>query len=58
MHDNFLGIQGQESALNILTEIYNNKRIPHALLFSGREGSGKFKTALQFVKLLNIKRLK
>lgn len=53
MHEYFLGIQGQESALNILTEIYNNKRIPHALLFSGIEGSGKFQTALQFIKLLN-----
>lgn len=53
MHDYFLGIQGQESALNILNEIYNNKRIPHALLFSGTEGSGKFNAALQFIKLLN-----
>jgi DNA polymerase III subunit delta' len=53
MHDFFLGIQGQRSALNILTEIHSNKRIPHALLFSGIEGIGKFYTAIQFIKLLN-----
>ncbi len=34
----FLGIQGQENALNLLTEIHSKKRIPNALLFSGTEG--------------------
>lgn len=53
MHDYFLGIQGQESALKILSEIYNSKRIPHALLFTGNEGVGKFFTAIQFLQLLN-----
>ena len=53
MHEIFLGIQGQESALNLLTEIYTKKRIPNALLFSGTEGIGKFFSAIQFLKLLN-----
>ena len=53
MHEIFLGIQGQESALNLLSEIYTKKRIPNALLFSGTEGIGKFYSAIQFLKLLN-----
>lgn len=53
MHEYFLGIQGQENALNLLTEIYSKKRIPNALLFSGSEGVGKFNTAIQFLKLIN-----
>ena len=53
MHDIFLGIKGQESALNLLTEIHSKKRIPNALLFSGTEGVGKFYSAIQFLKLLN-----
>jgi len=53
MHDFFLDIQGQESALNILTKIHSKKRIPNAILFNGNEGCGKFHTAIQFLKLLN-----
>ena len=53
MHEFFLGIQGQESAVKILEGLYSNNRIPHALLFSGIEGIGKFHTAIQFLKLLN-----
>lgn len=53
MHDFFLGIQGQENALNILTTLHYKKRIPHALLFSGVEGCGKFFTAIKLLKLLN-----
>lgn len=53
MHDFFLGIQGQENALNILSELHSKERIPNALLFSGVEGCGKFFTAIQFLKLLN-----
>ncbi|MCB0730618.1 MAG: hypothetical protein KDC88_06265 [Ignavibacteriae bacterium] len=53
MHDFFLGIQGQKSAIDILSELHSQKRIPHALLFSGISGIGKFFTALQFLKVLN-----
>ena len=53
MHDFFLGIQGQENALNILSKLHTQKRIPNALLFSGVEGCGKFFTAIQFIKILN-----
>ncbi len=53
MYDFFRGIQGQENALNLLEELYTNKRIPHALLFTGIEGIGKFYSAIQFLKLLN-----
>lgn len=53
MHDFFLGIQGQENALKILSELHTKKRIPNALLFSGTEGCGKFYSAIQFLKILN-----
>ncbi len=53
MHNLFLEVEGQEKACNILTEIYNSRRIPNALLFSGIEGIGKHYAAIQFLKLLN-----
>ncbi|MDX1700112.1 MAG: hypothetical protein R3250_05805, partial [Melioribacteraceae bacterium] len=53
MQDLFLDSQGQKRALNLLSEFHSKNRIPHALLFSGIEGSGKFKTAIQFLKLIN-----
>ena len=53
MQDLFLEIQGQKSALNLLSELHSKNRIPHALLFTGIEGCGKFRTAIQFLKLLN-----
>lgn len=43
----------QQKAKDILTKIYESRRVPHAFLFSGKEGVGKFYTALQFAKLLN-----
>lgn len=53
MHEYLLGIQGQESALKLLSQIHSSNRIPHALLFTGPEGVGKFFTAIEFLKLLN-----
>ncbi|OGU56301.1 MAG: hypothetical protein A2V66_06440 [Ignavibacteria bacterium RBG_13_36_8] len=44
---------GQENAVELLTKIYKSNRIPHAFLFSGKEGVGKHYIALQFAKLLN-----
>jgi len=43
----------QEKAKEILTRIFNSKRVPHAFLFYGQEGVGKFFTAIQFAKLMN-----
>lgn len=53
MHEFFLGIEGQKSAIDILTELHSKNRIPHALLFTGLDGVGKFNVALQFLKLVN-----
>lgn len=47
-------IFGQEKAKNILSKMFNERRVPHAFLFSGHEGVGKFFTALQFAKMINI----
>lgn len=46
-------IFGQEKAKEILQKIYNERRVPHAFLFNGPEGVGKFLTAIQFAKLIN-----
>ncbi len=43
----------QERAKLILSRIYKERRVPHAFLFTGANGVGKFFTALQFSKLLN-----
>ena len=43
----------QNQAKEILTKICNSRRVPHAFLFYGKEGVGKFFTAIQFAKLLN-----
>lgn len=53
MHEYFLKVKGQESALNILSNIHSKNRIPHAILLTGIEGSGKYYSALQFLKILN-----
>ena len=47
------GIFGQQDALKSLYNIYTSKRIPHAFLFSGNEGIGKYFAANHFVQLLN-----
>ena len=46
-------IFGQKKALNILQKFSQSGKIPHALLFSGSEGIGKFFAAREFIKLLN-----
>ena len=48
-------IYEQESAKEILKGIYDSRRVPHAFLFYGPEGVGKFFAALQFAKLLYSK---
>lgn len=43
----------QEKAKNILSKMFDERRVPHAFLFTGPEGVGKYFTALQFAKMLN-----
>ena len=43
----------QVKVKEILTRIYGSRRVPHAFLFYGQEGVGKFFTAIQFAKLMN-----
>ena len=45
-------IYEQENAKEILKGIHNSRRVPHAFLFYGPDGVGKFLTALQFAKLM------
>ncbi len=47
------GIVGQERAIKILTQILKSNRIPNAILFIGKEGIGRHKLALNFLKALN-----
>ena len=44
---------GQEKIKNILFKMSKERRVPHAFLFSGPEGVGKYFTALQFAKMIN-----
>ena len=38
-----------------LVQLYKTNRVPHALLFSGKEGSGHFQLAMFFAKTLLCK---
>lgn len=46
-------VQGQEKAKENLLKIYKSGKIPHAFIFYGQDGIGKFNLALQFAILLN-----
>jgi DNA polymerase-3 subunit delta' len=46
-------IFGQDKAKEILKNIFDSRRVPHAFLFYGPDGAGKFFTALRFLRLLN-----
>ncbi len=41
-----------------LLQLYQTNRVPHALLFSGKEGSGHFQLAMFFAKILLCKNVK
>lgn len=45
---------GQKNAISILEKFSENKNFPHALLFNGKKGIGKFFTAIQFAKEINL----
>ncbi len=46
-------ITGQDNASDHLKKLLLSRRIPHALLFTGPKGIGKFYSAVQFAKELN-----
>ena len=46
-------IIGQEKALTILNAFLGNATIPHALVFSGLEGTGKTAAAMAFAMACN-----
>ncbi len=46
-------IYGQKNVLQTLSKIKESAKIPHAFLFSGLSGVGKFHTAIEFAKLIN-----
>lgn len=46
-------VQGQDKAKENLLKIFNSGKIPHAFIFSGPDGVGKFNLALRFSLLLN-----
>ncbi len=51
----FSDIPGHESLKKELISLYENDRIPHALLFSGPQGNGKLALALAFASFLQCK---
>lgn len=53
MENPLSAIIGQKRAGDLLNNINSTQRIPHAFLFKGSEGVGKFFTAIQFLKLIN-----
>ena len=46
-------IPGQQRAVRFLKQLLKKQIVPHAFLFSGMVGSGKFAAAKQFAKALN-----
>ena len=45
-------VHGQANVISKLTNFYNRKQIPHALLFTGPKGSGQHFISRQFIKKL------
>ncbi len=48
------GIYGQASVKETLTQLVNTSRIPHAFLFQGPDGVGKYFTALRYAQIINL----
>jgi DNA polymerase III delta prime subunit len=51
----FEGIKGQDIAVRMLDHELRSERLPHSLLFFGPDGSGKFTTALELVRVLSCR---
>jgi len=47
------GVYGQEPAKEILSQLIISSRIPHAFVFIGTDGVGKYILSLRFAQLLN-----
>ncbi len=45
-------IFSQDSAIDALQRAYGAERLPHALVFAGRDGIGRYKTAHELAKML------
>ena len=54
MNVDWSGIYGQASAKETLTQLVNTSRIPHAFLFQGPEGVGKYFIALRYAQIINL----
>ncbi len=54
MKNYWSGTYGQESVKLVLGKIISSRKIPHAFLFSGAEGTGKEFFALRFIESLTI----
>ena len=55
MNNYFEGINGQKFVKNILNNLINSSKIPHAFLFQGLDGVGKELTAVRFAQVVNKK---
>jgi DNA polymerase III subunit delta' len=51
-------ITGQDKVVNKLKSVYAARRIAHAYLFYGNDGSGKDAAAIEFAKLINCTNVK
>ncbi|MFA5858788.1 MAG: hypothetical protein WC955_06960 [Elusimicrobiota bacterium] len=49
----FKKIEGQAQAIKYLKNFVGYNRVPHALLFTGIDGIGKYRVAVEFTKILN-----
>ncbi|NOX19590.1 MAG: hypothetical protein GXO87_15080 [Chlorobi bacterium] len=57
--NNFIdSVPGQKEALENLNRLFNSNRVPHALIFTGKPGTGKHLAALEFAHLINSKEKK
>ncbi len=52
----FKSILGQGQAIEVLSSALKNKRVPHAYLFVGPEGTGKRTAALKWAMVLNCRK--
>ncbi|MFB3145037.1 MAG: hypothetical protein ACE10F_10770, partial [Candidatus Methylomirabilales bacterium] len=49
----FTQIIGQQQAISLLRQAIETERLPHALLFTGPKGVGRFLTAVTVAKTVN-----
>lgn len=53
MNDFLTEVPGQNQVKKIIESLLTNSKIPHAFLFSGKEGIGKFYFAIKFIQRIN-----